>query len=170
MTVFGKKCPACGGKHLLARPAVSRLATLPLVHAYTCADCQQQLIYLFPFSIEEENRKCSRKRMPPYFLVRINGNTGQYARIHNISEGGLCLHQHYHAAPLNGPRLWLDLYNCNDGSSLEQIPAEIVATNEQLTDIAGHRTTSINYSTRFMHLSQAQRKVLISCIEQHGIA
>lgn len=170
MTVFGKKCPACGGKHLLDRPAVSRLAALPFVHAYACADCHQQLLYFFPVALGEEHRKSGRKRMPPFFLVRIGGNTSQYARIHNISEGGLCFQQHAHAAPFAGPRLWLDLYNCNDGSSLEQIPAEIVATNEQLVDIAGHRTTSIRYSTRFMHLSHAQRKVLKGCIEQHGIA
>lgn len=169
MTVFGKKCPACGGKHLLDRPAIASMATLPFARAYACHDCQQQLIYFFPFSISKEYRKSDRKRMPSYFLVRINGNTGQYARVQNLSEGGLCFQQQYRAAPFVGPRLLLDLFNCNDGSSLEQIPAEIVATNEQLMDIAGYRTTTINYSTRFMHLSQTQRKVLAGCIKQHGI-
>lgn len=169
MTVFGKKCPACGGKNLIDRPAISRLAALPLVHAYACADCHQQLIYFFPFSISKDYRKSCRKRMPSHFLVRINGDTGQYARIQNLSEGGLCFQQQYRAAPFASPRLSIDLYNCHDGSSLEQITAEIVATNEQLMDIAGHRTTTINYSTRFIRLSQAQRKVLAACIQQHGI-
>lgn len=168
MKVFGKKCPACGGKTLLVRPATSRLAALPLVRAFACADCHQQLLYLFPFSISREYRTSCRKRMPSHFLVRINGNTGQYARIQNLSEGGLCFQQQYRAAPFASPRLSLALYNCHDGSSLEQIAAEIVATNEHLIDIAGHRTTAINYSTRFIHLSQAQRKVLAGCLTQHG--
>lgn len=169
MKVFGKKCPACGGKNLIDRPTIPRLAALPLVHAYACADCHQQLIYFFPFSISQECRKSCRKRMPSHFLVRINDNVGQYARIQNLSEGGLCFQQQYRAAPFASPRLSIDLYNCHDGSSLEQISAEIVATNEQLLDIAGHRTTTVNYSTRFIHLSQAQRKVLAACLTQHGI-
>ena len=169
MTVFGKKCPACGGKHLIDRPATSRLAVLPLVRAYACADCHQQLLYFFPFSLSREYRNSCRKRMPSHFLVRINGDTGQYARLQNLSEGGLCFQQQYRAAPIANSRLSIDLYNCNDGSSLEQISAEIVATNELLLDIAGHRTTAVNYSARFLHLSQAQRKVLAGCIQQHGL-
>ena len=64
----------------------------------------------------------------------------------------------------------LDLYNCNDGSSLEQLPAEIVATTEQILDIKGVKSTVCNNSARFVDLNQAQKKVLHSCINEHGVA
>nr|WP_321466913.1 PilZ domain-containing protein [uncultured Desulfobulbus sp.] len=170
MMVLGKKCPSCGGRHLTARPPVARLATFPTARAYACSDCRQQLVFLFPFSIGVENRQNARKLMPPFFLVRISGTKNQYARINNLSEGGMCFQQQYNAPPLPGPKLMLDLYNCNDGSSLEQLPAEIVATNERLQDQNGHKSTNVNYSARFVHLSQAQRKILSSCLEQYGTA
>lgn len=170
MIVLGKKCPSCGGRQLVKRPAATRLAAFPTSLAYTCSDCQQPFVYLFPFSIGVENRHNVRKQMPPFFLVRIDGMKKQYARINNLSEGGMCFQQQYSALPLPGPRLVLDLYNCNDGSSLELLPAEIVATNERLQQHNGHKTTNVTYSARFTHLSNAQRKVLINCLEQYGIA
>ncbi|MDD2465038.1 MAG: PilZ domain-containing protein [Desulfobulbus sp.] len=170
MMVLGKKCPSCGGRQLLNRPPVARLAAFPTARAYACSDCQQQLIFLFPFSIGVENRHNVRKQMPPFFLVRISGSNNQYARINNLSEGGMCFQQQYNAPPLPGPRLLLDLYNCNDGSSLEQLPAEIVATNERLQEQNGHQSTNVSYSARFMHLNQAQRKVLTNCLKQYGTA
>jgi hypothetical protein len=168
MMVFGKKCPTCGGKRLIARPPVSRLAVLPTARAYACADCQQQMVAIFPFSIGVENRHFARKQLPSFFLVRISGNTDQYARINNISEGGLCFDQHYNATPLASHFFKLDLYNCNDGSSLEQLPAEIVATTEQLLEINGIKTTILNNCARFVNLNQAQKKVLHTCLAQHG--
>lgn len=170
MMVLGKKCPSCGGRQLTKRPAAARLAAFPTARAYACSACQQQLVFLFPFSIGVENRQSVRKQMPPFFLVRINGTSNQYARINNLSEGGMCFQQQYNAPPLPGPRLLLDLYNCNDGSSLEQLPAEIVATNERLQEQNGHKSTKVHYSARFTHLNQAQRKVLNSCLEQYGTA
>ncbi|WP_448872873.1 PilZ domain-containing protein [Desulfobulbus propionicus] len=170
MRVFGKKCPACEGHNLISRPAVGRLASIPTAHTYACADCHQPLVYLLGFSIAIENRQSIRKRMPPFFLIRINGADNQYARINNISEGGLSFCQQYNAAPFSGPHLFLDLFNCNDGSSLELLPAEIVATNEQLQEHNGHKATTINYSLRFKNLSQAQRKVLSNCLHQYGLS
>ncbi|WP_319589228.1 PilZ domain-containing protein [uncultured Desulfobulbus sp.] len=169
MMVFGKKCPACGGVRLIARPPVSRIATLPTARSYACADCQQQLIFLFPFSIGVENRHFARKQLPSFFLVRIPGGTNQYARIKNISEGGLCFDQHYNAAPISHRFFKLDLYNCNDGASLEQLPAEIVATSEQLLEVNGIKSTILNNSARFIDLNQAQIKVLRTCLTQYGI-
>jgi len=130
MMVFGRKCPFCGGRHLTERPPVTRLATVPTARTYACSDCRQQMDFLFPFSIGIENRHGVRRKMPPFFLVRISDTNRQYARIKNLGEGGMCFQQPHNAPPLPGPRLMLDLFNCNDGSSLEQLPAEIVATNE----------------------------------------
>lgn len=169
MMAIGKKCPACGGTELIARQSVSRIAALPTARAYACAACLQQIVYLFPVSIAVENRHYARKRLPPFFLVRISGGTNQYARIKNISEGGLCFDQHYNAPPLTDPNVRLDLYNCNDGSSLEQLPAKIVASSEQILDVNGMKTTMLNMSAKFIDLNQAQKKVLLTCLAQYGI-
>lgn len=168
MMVLGKKCPACGGERLVAKPPVSRIATLPTARSYACADCRQQVLFLFPFSIGVENRHFARRQLPPFFLVRISSGTNQYARIKNISEGGLCFDQHYNAAPISGRFFKLDLYNCNNGASLEQLPAEIVATSEQLLEVNGVKTTILNNSARFIDLNQAQIKVLRTCLDQYG--
>jgi DNA-directed RNA polymerase subunit RPC12/RpoP len=170
MMVFGRKCPACGGKLLIARPAVSRIAALPTARTYACADCRQQLVFLFPLSIGVENRHFARKRLPPFFLIRIPGLANQYARIKNISEGGVCFAQQYNAAPITDRLIKLDLYNCNEGSSLEQLPVEVVATSEQILDINGIKTTILNTRARFVDLNQAQKKVLFSCLTQQGLS
>ncbi len=170
MMVFGKKCPACGGKQLTARPSASRIAALPTANAYSCSNCRQPLMFLCLFSIGIENRQHARKKMPPFFLVRITGRTNQYARIKNISEGGLCFDHQYSAGPLNSRLLMVDLFNCNEGSSLEQLPARIVATSEQLLDINGIKTTVLNYCAQFVNLNQAQRKVLHTCLAQYGMS
>lgn len=169
MMAIGKKCPACGGTKLIARQPASWAAALPLARAYACAACLQQIVYLFPVAIGVENRQFARKRLPPFFLVRISGGTNQYARIKNIGEGGLCFDQHYNAAPLTDRNVRLDLYNCNDGSSLEQLSAEIVASSEQILDVNGIKTTMLNMNAKFVDLNQAQKKVLLSCLSQYGI-
>lgn len=168
MKALGKKCPACGGSRLTRRPATGRLSTFPTALAYSCADCQQPLVYLFGVSVSIENRQSARKRLPPFFVVRINGMTGQYAQISNISAGGLCFRQHYNATPFTDPHLRVDLFNCNDGSSLDQLPAEIVATNEQLQEVNGLRSTTVNYSVKFTNMNRAQRKVLSNCLNLYG--
>ena len=169
MMVFGKKCPACGSKRLTAHTHRLGLAALPTARAYACADCRQQMVFLFPCSFTVENRHHIRKRLPSFFLVRIPGGNNQYARIKNISEGGLCFDQHYNAAPIPNRFFTLDLYNCNDGSSLEQLPTELVATREEILEINGIKTTILNNSARFVNLSQAQKKVLTTCLVQYGI-
>lgn len=168
MLVFGKKCPACGSSELIAKSGASRQAALPVGRPFSCSDCRQQLVYVFPVSIAIDHRQWARRQLPPYFLIRIPGRTDQYARIRNISEGGVCFDHHYNSAPLGGRSVVLDLYNCNDGSSLEQLPAEIVASNEQLLEVNGFKTTVFNTCARFRKLSQAQRKVLVHCIQQYG--
>jgi len=167
--VLGKKCPACGGKRLTARSPISRLAALPIARSYACADCHQQMVALFPFSIGVEHRHFARKRLPSFFLARIPGSTNRYVQIKNISEGGICLHQHADAVPVAGRFFRLDLYNCNDGSSLEQLPAEIVATSKQILEINGIKTSILSHCARFVGLNQAQKKILHTCLVQHGL-
>jgi hypothetical protein len=169
MIVFGLKCPACGGERLVARHSDSWLTTLPTAGAYVCADCRQPLVFLLSFSIALDNRKFARKKLPPFFLVRFPGVPNQYARIKDISEGGICFNQHYNATPITSRFFKLDLYNCNDGSALEHLPTEIVTTSEHFEDINGIKTTFLNRSARFVDLNQAQRKILLTCLSQYAL-
>lgn len=164
---FRKRCPTCGGRQLVARPQPA--SGLPTAPTYACVECRRLLRFYFLFSVSAEQRRFPRRRLPSFFLVRMADTAHQYARIKNISEGGLCFDQHYHAAPLATRRFTVDLFNCNDGSSLEQLPAEIVATCEQLFDVNGVKTTVVNHRVRFVRLNRAQRKVLHLCLAQYGI-
>ena len=85
-------------------------------------------------------------------------------------KGGVCFAQQYNAAPITNRLIKLDLYNCNEGSSLEQLPVEVVATSEQILDINGIKTTILNTRARFVDLNQAQKKVLFSCLTQQGLS
>ena len=168
MVAFGKKCPACGGKNLIGRSSNARLAALPTAQPRACTDCDQQLVLLFAFvAIGVEQRHLLRKRMPPFFIVRIPA-TNQHVRIKNISEGGLCIVQHPKAPPIPNRFLQLDIFNCNNGTSLEQITAEIITTTEQIVESCGFKTTVINNCARFVNLNQAQRKVIATCLGQYG--
>jgi len=167
MMVFGRKCPVCGGKNLVGRPPSSWLASLPTAQSYSCTDCRRQSVQLFFFAINVEKRQFPRKRLPPFFLVRIP-LTNQHVRIKDISEGGLCFVQHDNALPIPRHFFRLDLFNCNNGTSLEQLPAKVVATTEQIVERNGFKATVLNHRVRFGNLNQAQRKVLASCLVQYG--
>ena len=170
MMVFGKRCPACGGKKLTAKPPASRMASLPMAKTFCCGDCQQQFVFVFLFSIGIENRQHPRKKLPPFFLIRVPGRSDQYSKIKNISEGGICFGNLFNnTAAMTSRFLLLDIYNCNDGSSLEQLTAEIVGTSEQLLDINGIKTRVRNNCARFVNLNQAQKKVLFTCLSQYGM-
>jgi hypothetical protein len=165
---YTKKCPGCGSKRSAPRPPTSWMASLPFVSTFSCQECRQQFVYVFPFSIAIENRRYPRSKLPVYFLLRVRGPQNQYTRIANISPGGIAFTHHTNTVPAGTRFLVVDLYNCNDGSSLESLTAEVVATSEQRLDIQGRKTSLFTNSARFIHLNQAQKKVLSTCISQHG--
>ncbi len=171
MIVLGRKCPACGSKQLAVRPPNTAPGWLPAATSMVCERCLQAVVFALGVSVGVENRRYTRKILPPHFLVRISGRTSRFARIRNISEGGICFDQPIDAAPGKMERyLMLDLFNCNDGSSLEQLSTEIVATHEQFLEIKGLPTVIHTNGARFVNLNDAQKKVLLACINQHGVA
>ena len=168
MITLGRKCPACGSRHVVAASGSARAGAFPLARRCACADCGQQMVCLPGFSRTIEHRHHPRQRLPPFFLVRLPGQTTtRFARIRDLSEGGICFVSPAEHTPPPG-RILLDLYNCNDGSSLELLPAEIVATRESHLDSNGVSTTVINSCARFTSLNRAQKKVLRACIARYG--
>ena len=171
MITLGKKCPACGSKQLALRLPNTVPGWLPAAKSMVCERCHQPVVFALGVSVGVENRQYTRKILPPHFLVRIPGHTNRFARIRNIGEGGICFDQPSDAAPgMIERKLMLDLFNCNDGSSLEQLPTEIVASLEQFLEINGVPTVTHTNCARFVNLNQAQKKVLFTCINQYGAA
>lgn len=167
MITFGRKCPACASRHVVAAPGGARPGVFPLARRCACADCGQQMVCLPGFSRTIEHRHHHRRQMPPFFLVRIPGPPNRFARIRNISDDGICFVSPAEQTFPPGPLL-LDLYNCNDGSSLELLPAEIVASPVLPVEIKGIRTAALNSCARFTNLNRAQKKVLRACIARYG--
>lgn len=167
MISFGRKCPACGSRRVVAASGSARARAFPLARRCACADCGQQMVCLPGLSRTIEHRHHPRQRLPPFFLVRLPGQTTRFARIRDLSEGGICFVSPAGQTPPPG-RFLLDLYNCNDGSSLELLSAEIVATRESHLDSDGVSTTVINSCARFTSLNRAQKKVLRACIARYG--
>lgn len=168
MITLTKKCPHCGSKRSTPRTQAPGPVSLPLVKTFFCQDCRQLFRYLFPFAIALENRGHPRSALPKNFLLRIRGPRTQYARITNISPGGLSFTHHTRVASTDNSLLVVDLYNCNNGSSLESLQLEVVATSEQHLNLQGRKTSTHKNSARFIHLNQAQQKILSTCIRQYG--
>ncbi len=169
MLTLEKKCPACGSRDLTRRTRSGHLAALPFAQCYACTACRQQIVYLYGLSVAVENRHSTRTQLPPNFIVRIHGGNDRFARIKNISEGGICFDRHIGADAISR-FLLLDIFNCSDGTSLDGLPAEIVATSSQALTIRGIQTTVYNNCARFVHLNKAQQKVLNFCIGRYGIS
>ncbi|MBM9537956.1 hypothetical protein [Desulfobulbus alkaliphilus] len=168
MMTLTKKCPHCGSKRFTSRSETSRTTPLSFATIFSCQECCQQFRYLFPFALAFESRVTPPSELPVNFLLRIQGTRNQYARITNISPGGLSFIHHVNVLPADTRLLVVDLYNCNDGSSLESLRIEIVASSEQELNRQGRKASIFRYSARFIHLNQAQQKVLVTCISQHG--
>lgn len=168
MVTLTKKCPHCGGKRSTQRTQVPWPGSLPFFKTFFCQDCHQLFRYFFPVAIAFENREYPRSELPINFILRIRGSRNQYARIANISPGGLSFTHHNNVIPTDTRLLVVDLFDCNNGSSLESLQLEIVATCEQSLDVQGRKTSVFQKSARFIHLNQAQEKVLSTCIRQYG--
>jgi hypothetical protein len=168
MITLTKKCPHCGSKRFTPRTPSPWTALLPFIKTFSCQDCCQLFRYFFPIAVAFENRGHPRSELPINFLLRIQGLRNQYARITNISPGGLSFTHHNNLVLPDTRLLMVDLYDCNNGSSLESLQLEVVFTSEQQVDRQGTKISVFQNSARFIHLNQAQKKVLATCIQQNG--
>jgi len=54
----------------------------------------------------------------------------------------------------------IDLYNCKQGTYLENIPVQVVSSRVKVKAIGGRSTTILRNGARFIHLNPAQKKIL----------
>ncbi len=168
MVTLWKKCPSCSKTKLAKKADGSFTATFQITKKYFCKTCYQQILFILFFSLAVENRKHPRKRFPAFFLVRIPGTENQFARINNISQGGICFSHNFKDSPFPALPPTIDLYNCNDGSSLDQLPIQLIATDEDIQHGIKESKTIVNNRIRFTNLNQAQKKILEACLAAYG--
>lgn len=167
MYTYGKKCPSCNERDLHpAAPINTWLSRIPTCKRFICPKCHLGILYIFPFSIIKEQRSHQRHALPKNFLLRISGAVNSFARIRDISTEGVCFMHNYHNGGIPEPFYIVDLYNCDDGTSLEGLHVKMVDTSEELHAVGETAVFNTYHRGRFTNLNQVQKKVLASCIEK----
>jgi hypothetical protein len=170
MFTFGKKCPRCGSMAIVPKNGTQGHMGAFALGRYLCRDCRQSISHRLFFSYTEDQRRWQRHRLPSTFVIRIHDHQDQYARIADISASGIGFFSGMGGESLAGKRVLVDLFNCDDGTSLEQLSVEILASRiDHLDANPGYRSVVLNRA-RFTQLNQAQVKVLNNCISRYSLA
>jgi|GEM_PF-934681 len=167
MVCLGKKCPACGSTQMRSRDKRSWIEGTALASPAVCQHCGQRLITFGLCTFAAENRQHLRYALPGSLLLRLPGPPPQFARIKNISHGGICF-DNPSCCLSSKQTLRVDIYNCNNGTVIEQLPVEIISTHEETNDILPDRPPVFTKGARFLNLTQVQKKLLADCIQKNG--
>lgn len=167
MVCLGKKCPCCGGKKMMNRGQNSWVERTSFASPLVCAECGQRLISYGLCTISAEQRRHNRFLLPASFLLRIPGDKPQFARIKNISQGGISFDTLSCCLPAH-KSLRVDIFNCNTGTGIEQLPVEIIAPPENIPTSAAPARIQSTKGARFLNLTQVQKKLLADCIQTNG--
>ncbi|MBM9512121.1 PilZ domain-containing protein [Desulfogranum marinum] len=132
-----------------------------------CTECGQRLTSYGLCTISAEQRRHNRFLLPASFLLRIPGDKPQFARIKNISQGGISFDNLSCCLPAH-KTLRVDIFNCNTGTGIEQLPVEIVSTPEKIQNETPVAAIQATKGARFLNLTQAQKKLLADCIQTNG--
>lgn len=167
MVCLGKRCPCCGGKKMVNRGKNSWIEGTSLVSPLVCAQCGQRLTSFGLYTKSAEQRRHARYQLPPSFVLRIPGEPPQFSRIHNISQNGICF-SNTNCCLAADQTLRVDIFDCNSGTVIEQLPLEIIATSPLARQESDQSSLLLTKGARFLHLTQAQKKLLAGCIQSHG--
>ena len=162
---FGKKCPGCRGKYILPRQNKSWPCQLPGVQYFTCSTCRQDFFYIPPCSILIDKRTNERIEPPSTLLVRIQGDQSQFAKIEDISMGGIGFSYDLDLQKFARDSFTIDLYNCKQGTLLKDLPIDVVSSRVRVKKISGEKTTILRNGARFRQLNRTQKKILQDFID-----
>ncbi len=170
MVILGTKCPQCGERSdFTPIKGTTWISRLPLSSRLRCNSCGKNLLSLKICTMSHDLRKHQRVRLPRTFLMKIPGKNIQYSRIENISQGGICFDCNCDVCLQHNQTLLIDLYCCDDGSLLEKLPIEILATYEQAPENLQTPVPKLVTGARFLELTQEQKKVLHQHITYQAI-
>ena len=167
MVCLGKRCPCCGGKKMMSRGQNSWMERTSFAAPLVCTECGERLISYGLCTISAEQRRHNRFLLPASFLLRIPGDCPQFARIKNISQGGIRFDNLSCSLPAH-TTLRVDIFNCNTGTGIEQLPVEIIAPPEKNPATTTGDEIQTTKGARFLNLTQAQKKLLADCIQTNG--
>lgn len=167
MVCLGKKCPACGSTQMRSRNKRSWVEGTAIASPAVCQDCGQRLTTFGLCTFAAENRQHLRYVLPNSLLLRLPGPPPQFARIKNISYGGICF-DNLSCCLSSKQTLRVDIYNCNNGTVIEQLPVEIISTYEETDENRPDEAPVLTKGARFLNLTQVQKKLLADCIQKNG--
>ncbi len=167
MICLGKKCPACGSTKMKTREKRSWVEGTALATPAVCKDCGQRLTTFGLCTFAAETRQHIRYRLPGFLLLRLPGPPPQFARIKNISHGGICF-DNLSSCLSSKQALRVDIYNCNNGTVIEQLPVEIISTYEKTNEKYPDAPPVLSKGARFLNLTQVQKKLLADCIQKNS--
>lgn len=162
---FGKKCPRCGATNYFPLHKKGWFLQLPGVRYYTCSDCHHDFCFIPPCSVLINKRTSERIKPPNTLLVRFNGQQQQFAKIEDISLEGIGFSYDLDQQKFAEEIFTIDLYNCKQGTSLQNLPIQVVTTRVAVREISGKRTTILRSGARFGYLTNTQKKILTNFVE-----
>ena len=168
MYVFGRKCPRCKGRDLSPLTLQPWMDSFPAARHYHCRTCSQDILSFFPISVLLEKRTSERFKMPNNLLIRLKGQHEQFARIHDLSENGLRFSYNYDSQKFADTALEVDLYNCEQGTSLERLPIRVLSSTFETRKIGDSPTTIVWQGACFGQLNRAQKTILKNYITTYG--
>ena len=149
-------------------PRKGRLHSLPGMQHLCCSDCGQDFYFFAGCSILHDKRAGTRLQPPNTLLVRFREKEQKFAQIEDITTEGIGFSYNLDQQKFVRDRFSIDLYNCKQGTSLEDLPIQVVSTKVSVEQIAGQPTTILRNGAYFVDLSRTQKKLLQQFIEKSG--
>ncbi len=115
-----------------------------------------------------EQRKSPRYKVPNTLLVRFRAAREQFAKIQNISSGGLSFSYNFDLQKLSSNTLNIDIYNCEQGTYLENLPIRILSNRIVTQKVGDKATTIMNNAAQFERLNRVQLKLLEDFIHRYA--
>ena len=166
--ILGKKCPRCKTANFSSVSRKSWLCSTPGVQHLSCSDCGQDFYFFIGCSILHDKRTSKRLQPPNTLLVRFREKEQKFAQIEDISTEGIGFSYNLDQQKFVRDRFSIDLYNCKQGTSLEDLPVQVVSTKVSVEQISGQPTTILRNGAYFADLSRTQKKLLKHFIEESG--
>ena len=142
---------------------------LPIAKIATCRHCNRNFLSFLGANLKIEQRKHPRYKVPSTLLVRFRAAREQFAKIQNISRGGLSFSYNFDLQKLASSSLKIDIYNCEQGTYLENLPIRILANRIMIQKVGDKSTTIMKNAAQFESLNRVQRKLLDEFIQRYAI-
>ena len=162
-------CPYCRSHNFKTVPLKGWMRILPVAKMAHCRHCKRNFLSFLIFTSPIEQRKSPRYQVPNTLLVRFRAAREQFAKIQNISSGGLNFSYNFDLQKLSSSSLNIDIYNCEQGTYLENLPVRILSNRIVIQKMGDKSTTIMKNAAQFERLNRVQYKLLEDFIDRYAI-